>query len=529
VDPVSKPPPREFNASPWLLLAVLASAVGAAALGARDLPDWQTVQRAYQRHDPAFDIALRATPLGPVAKRTHDAQEYCTSCHLTGAGYAAADGLVFAAHPPVGHDPLELGCTPCHGGDPASTAFHDEPTFGHPTPLTGQQAWTACLLCHDAEADDDALEAFADPQLLQRQLGRGVEYDGGCQACHQLGARGGLVGPDLRGFGATPVSDETAPYASRLEQARLQLEDPRALNPAGTMPVPDLGDQEREQVAQWLALQGHITDQDQGAWRPGRDDRLLCSEALYHLLCQPCHGEHMEGRERGRAPGAVPALGSALWRAYASPDMVRHVIQEGRPGSLMEGFRPREGQAILREAELDALVDLALDGGDLVQSRPGELERIARDSCIACHPLREDYLEAVPPEDRSAYLPEHPWRWSLEDWLEDEGLRVDSCDELAEAEDGAPVTVHAGERLYDQLCVHCHDDGERSPQRREASAPALRGFFEREHHDAGYLLASVVVGRADAPPIKWRHQGVTAGEYTPTQLACLARWLEKNP
>ncbi len=526
---MSQPSARDFAASPWLLLAVLAAGVAAAALGARDLPDWRAVQRDYRQGDPDFEIALRAAPLGPVADRTPDGQEYCVSCHLTGAGYAPGEGSVFSAHPEVGHDPLELGCTPCHGGDPGSTAFHHEPAFGRHTPRTGQQAWVSCLLCHDAEGGDPALEAFADPPLLQRQLGRAVEYDGGCLACHRLGARGGLVGPDLRAFGATPVSDETAPYASRLEQARLQLEDPRALNAAGTMPVPDLGGEERERVALWLALQGHITELDQDAWRPGRDEALPSTEARYHLLCQPCHGEHLEGRERGRAPGAVPALGSALWRAYTSADMVRHVIREGRPGSLMEGFRPEEGQAILGEAELDALVDLVLDGGTLARIVDAEQQRVAAEACSACHPARQDYLEAVEPQDRAAYLSEHPWRWSLEDWLEDEGLAFGSCEEPAEDEHGAPLTVHAGERLYEQLCVHCHDDPERSPPGREPSAPALRGFFEHEHHDAGYLLASVVLGRPDALPHKWRHQGVTAGEYTPTQLACLVRWLEENP
>jgi mono/diheme cytochrome c family protein len=528
VDPVSEPTRASFAISPWLLLAVLGAAVGAAVLGARDLPDWRSHQDRYAQAQPDFEPALRAAPIGPVAATSADGLEYCSSCHLAGAGYEALDEEPFAAHPDVGHDPLELGCTPCHRGDPGSLAFHEAPAFGRDVPLDGEQAWTACLHCHDALVQAELLAPW--PAVAERQalLARLFE-DHGCLACHEAGARGGLIGPELTAFGATPVSDPTAAYTGRMEQASMQLEDPAALQPATRMPTPALEPAEREALAVWLSLLGHVVEQDHDAWHPGQPDQLECAGEVFTWLCQPCHGDDGSGRERGRPPGAVPALGSELWLAYTDPELIRHVIEQGRDGSLMEGFHAATGAPILTAAEVDALVDHLRDGVLVQQPDRESYQRVAAGSCEACHPLRDDYLADRDDDQRAAFLAEHPWRWSLEDWLADEGLTLDSCDVKVEDEQGQPMVVHAGEQLYDDLCVHCHQDPQRAPPGEEPSAPMLRGWFEREHHDAGMLLASVVIGRPDAPPTKWRHQGVTTGEYTPTQLACLARWLEANP
>jgi len=528
VDPVAKPALRPFAASPWLVLAVLACGAGAVALGLEDRPDWRVMQDEYGLEAPDFDPGLRAAPIGPVANRPPDGREYCSSCHLAGAGYAPLDDLPFATHPDVGHDPLEFGCTPCHRGDPGSLAFHEAPAFGRDVPLSGRQAWASCLHCHDATIEVDLLApwpAVAERQALLTQLFEDLS----CLACHSTGARGGLVGPDLAAFGASPVSDPTAVFGSRLDQASMQLEDPGALQPASKMPTPALEPAEREALAEWLSLLGHLQEQNHGAWVPGAPDPQACVGETYSWFCQPCHAEDGGGLERGRAPGSIPALASELWLSYTSPELIRHTIEQGRGGSLMEGFRPSEGTSILTEQEIDAIVDHIRDAGLVQQPDTETYARVATGSCEACHPLRTDYLEGRDDAQRAAFLIEHPWRWSLEDWLADEGLDIDRCDVDAEDDEGLPIVVHTGEQLYDDLCVHCHEDPQRGPAGDEPSAPALRGFFEQEHHDAGYLLASVVIGRPDAPVGKWRHQGITAGEYTPTQLACLARWLEANP
>ncbi len=525
---MSKPSLQPFAASPWLVLTVVGAGIAAAALGARDLPDWRAVQDDYQSLAPEFEPELRAAPIGPVADVPVDGREYCSSCHIAGAGYAAFEGQPFGAHPEVGHDPLELGCTPCHRGDPGSLAFHDEPAFGRDTPMSGAWSWMSCLQCHDARLEPELMAPYPRAVALQTQLHDLMERHG-CLACHTMGGRGGLVGPELAAFGATPVSDPTAVYEGRRIQARMQLEDPLVLQPASKMPTMELDPIEREALAVWLSLQGHVDAHNHGAWDPGAPASVDCSGKTYHWFCEPCHANDGSGRERGRAPGAVPALASPLWLTYTSEDFVRHTIAEGRDGSLMEAFRSEDGQPIITEDELDALVDHVLTANLVWEPDQQTYDRVAAASCEACHTERSDYLEGRDDAARAAYLAEHPWRWSVDDWLADEGLVIDSCEVQDQDEEGQVVLVHAGEQLYEDLCVHCHEDPERGPLGDEPSAPALRGFFEHEHHDAGYLLASVVIGRPDAPPTKWRHQGVTAGEYTPQQLACLARWLEDTP
>ena len=255
------------------------------------------------------------------------------------------------------------------------------------------------------------------------------------------------------------------------------------------------------------------------------------TEQVFAGFCQPCHGAAGEGLELGARPAAVPALASHLWRAYTHRDIMRHAIEEGRAGSLMEAFHSDQPDhdAILTQDEVDGLVDLLANGGLVAEPDPLAMTRVVPPSCVLCHFERGDYLEERGDDERLAFLTDHPWQWEVQDWLEDEGFAVASCDEDGVDEDGNPVAVHAGEALYTGLCVHCHEDPELGPAGYTPSAPNLRGCMQRPHFDAGYLLASITIGRPDAPATKWRHQGVTGGEYTPDQLVCLVRWLEDNP
>lgn len=509
MDPVT----RDFSASPWLIGAVAAAAVAVGVLAAGHHPGWRAVQARYAEPHPDFEPGLRLA-----------GGEACGTCHLAGAGYEPLDAAPFAAHPAVGHDPLDFGCVPCHGGDGASLAWHDAAAYGRDPPLPGWLAWAACLHCHDPLRED--LSAFPAVDTLRVGLEASLRA-GGCPACHRSTGRGGLVGPDLARFGATPVSDPTAPWGGRRDQAKLQLEDPLAVQPAARMPTPDLDPDEREVLAAWLSLLGR--PQGEGAWHPAEGLDPADGEALYAWFCRPCHGQDGQGLERGSRPGAVPALASPLWRTYVPPDLLRATLRKGRDGALMEGFLAEGAAPILEEAEVDTLLEhIASDAlpGDLDE---GSYERVAAGSCATCHALREDYLAGRSEPDKVAFLAEHPWRWALADWLDDEGLELGDCSEEALDEEGRPQRVDAGERLYTGLCVHCHDDNAEAPVGQAPAAPSLRGALAREHFDAGYLLAGAVLGRADAPPTKWRHQGITAGEYTPVQLGCLVRWLEANP
>lgn len=511
MDPVT----RDAWARPRLVGLVALAGAATALLLLRSTPAWRAVQGRYRADRASFEIGLRTA-----------AGEHCATCHLAGAGYEPLAEAPFQAHPEVGHDPLELGCTPCHGGDAASLALHDRAAFGRDPPLPGWLAWAACLRCHDPA--DGELDPW--PQVAAFRGVLGEAFDGaGCAACHRLVGRGGLVGPDLTAFGATPVSDPTAPWAGRFEQASLQIEDPGAAQPAPRMPTPDLDLVEREALAAWLSLAGRAAAPT--AWDPvaPEPDGGQGGAVVFARFCSPCHGAEGEGRERGRPPGAVPALASPLWLTYAPPDLVRHAVREGRDGSQMEGFRAEGAAPILTDGEVEAVLDLVLGGRLDPTPDAVERDRVAAGACATCHPLRADHLAGRGDAGRAAYQVEHPWRWTLADWEADEGFAHGDCAEDLALKDGTHARVHAGERLYGTLCVGCHEDPKRAPAAQEPSAPALRGALRRPHFDAGYLLASVVLGRSDAAPVKWRHQGVLAAEYTPRRLACLAAWLEEQP
>ncbi|MFH1468490.1 MAG: c-type cytochrome [Pseudomonadota bacterium] len=504
---------RDFSASPWLVGVVLAAGAVVAVVGAGVRPAWRAVQARYATGHAGFDPGLRAV-----------GGEHCGTCHLASAGYEPLAQEPFAAHPAVGHDPLDFGCVPCHGGDGASLAPHTAAAYGRDPPLPGRLAWAACLHCHDPRREE--LASFPALGALQARLETSMR-ETGCPACHRSAGRGGLVGPDLSAFAATPVSDPTAPYGGRRGQAERQLEDPLSLQPAARMPTPDLEPDEREALAAWLSLLGRTRGVD--AWLPTGALDPEDGAALYTWFCGPCHGEDGEGLERGRRPGAVPALASPLWLAYAPPELLRATLEGGRDGALMEGFRAEGAVPILSEAEVDALLE-HIDSGALVTERDAATyARVAAGSCATCHTLREDYLAGRSEAEQVAILAEHPWRWGLDDWLDDEGLDLGDCGEDVEDAEGQRMRVDAGEHLYTGLCVHCHDDPAEAPPGQAPAAPSLRGALTRQHFDAGYLLAGAVMGRADAPPTKWRHQGITEGEYTAVQLACLARWLEANP
>ncbi len=517
---MNQPPIKGFAASPWLLAAVASSAILSALMATRDRPAWQQVQAEYAQANAGFELGLRAMPARVSPGTAADSQEYCSSCHLAGAGYEPLQDEPFAAHADVWHDPLELGCTPCHKGDPGALELHEGAAYGMDAPLPGSLAWAACLHCHDPATSPEAFAPW--PALVQARAELAASLEGGgCAGCHRIGGRGGLVGPDLLDFGQRVVADPTAPYDCALGWAQQQLEDPHALQQAARMPTPDLDSEQRQLLAAWLSLLGHLQRDQQEGWQPTAPGAALDAERLYATFCGACHGPSGGGRERGRAPGAVPALASTLWLSYTSEELLRQVLSQGRPGSLMEGFASDEPgrEPILEPAELDALLELLHSGA--LAPQPGAASE-APGSCELCHFQRSEYLDLPDP----LALSEHPWTWDLDAWLQDEGFETGDCQLPA---DGEAAATHSGEQLYTSLCVHCHEDSQLGPVGNEPAAPVLRGALQREHFDAAYLLGSVVIGRPDAAPIKWRHQGITAGEYGAQQLACLVSWLEANP
>lgn len=502
----------DFGPGPRLLAAVAVLAVLAVVLLLRDVPDHVRIQDRYRAVYPDFSPGVRLL-VSPDGR-----SERCVTCHLAGAGYPpVAEVPVLAAHPDVGHLPEDLGCVPCHRGDPDRLARHAAAARGMDPPLSGGQddpgslAWVSCLGCHGGPGDP---VPAAWPQMDRaRTAVDDALRTGACLGCHRAGEPGGVVGPDLATLPDRVLTDPFSSFGGIHAQVRARLADPTALLAISRMPDPGLGPVEGEILATWL-----VTPRRPGSWSPPVP---LDGPDTWTRVCAGCHGTWGEGQDAGSRPGPVPAVGSLLWTRYVDPRLVRATVEQGRSGTFMGGFRPVEGEPVLPEAAVEAVVDLLLRG-DLVSgngARVGEATRtmdaVATGTCGACHDP-SDPRGDVAVEQRRAVFDRHPWRFTLPP--------ADPAACGPPDGSGAPAgePAHAGEALYRSLCVECHADADRDPA---APAPSLRDLARRPYVDHGYLAASLVLGRPDAPPTRWRHQGVLAGAYGPRDVSCVVRWL----
>jgi mono/diheme cytochrome c family protein len=178
----------------------------------------------------------------------------------------------FAAHPDVGHDPLQYGCVVCHGGQGRATEKADaHGTAPHwPEPMLPQRyAYAGCGGCHTH---------LAVPNLSHVTRGRALfeRYD--CFTCHSLDKRGGTLRPG----GAQGV---TAPDLSRVGGSgfdRQWYENHLAHHAAAAN-------------GPWRASFGGIAPEDRQAIDVFLSSRvgapgLVEAKAVFHSLgCRGCH------------------------------------------------------------------------------------------------------------------------------------------------------------------------------------------------------------------------------------------------
>ena len=236
--------------------------------------EWRRVQRVYRAQLPVqqadeFNVQLRQiyAPALRVADR-------CISCHVGMApGETGIKGKPeFAAHPDVGHDPLQYGCVVCHGGQGRATEKADaHGTAPHwPTPMLPQRyAYAGCGGCHSH---------LAVPNLSQVAHGRALFERNDCLTCHSLDKRGGtlrpggaqgVAGPDLSRAGGTGFDRQW--YQKHLAH-RATAAEASWRTSFGEIPPPD-----REALEVFLSSR---------VGAPG----LVEAKAVFHSLgCRGCH------------------------------------------------------------------------------------------------------------------------------------------------------------------------------------------------------------------------------------------------
>ncbi|GMV39865.1 MAG: hypothetical protein AMXMBFR64_15810 [Myxococcales bacterium] len=395
-------------------LSVLLTGLLAVAPAKDHFSEWRATQERYN----SLASAPIPVELRQVWKPDRGTVDRCTSCHL---GMGPAEPLsaekVFAAHPPMPHDPSDIGCTVCHSGQGrATTAAGAHGKVAHWTePLLPMEHIEAgCGSCHG-----DARPASS--QTIAR--GEALFAQADCYACHKVDGKGRGTGPDLSGVGARayvhdwnarhaalaatgangPWKDSFRPVpldqvaaidawldtrikAPRLMAAQTLVHDLGCLGchkvrGTGGDDGPELSESWRTRTPEWLTehfispqalVPGSLMpdfglSRDQASllttWvlslrGPGRtrNERTFAQDGatLYGAFCAACHGPSGEGRRYGQTPSTFPAIGSPDFLAVASDDMLRKTLLDGRPGRRMPAWGTKEGG--FRPEEVEALV-----------------------------------------------------------------------------------------------------------------------------------------------------------------------------
>lgn len=324
-------------------LAMLAF-LGWAAFEENVLREWRSVQRRYRETAPADVASAFSIQLRQIVIPGLRATDRCVSCHVGMAvGETALGGeALFRAHPRIPHDPAELGCTICHGGQGAATEgadAHGEVPFWPEPMIPKRYAYAGCGSCHTHLAVS-AIAAMEHGRALVERLD--------CLACHALDGRGGTLRPGgaagIDGGDLSRIGMRGVPagwYEKHLERAS------RERHPAwGASFGRPIGLEDRE------ALDAYLRSRT-GA--PG----LVEGKSLFHSLgCRGCHKVNGVGGDDG------PDLTREGLRDPGRLDFSRVPDRRDLSGWLAEHFRnPASivaGSAMpvlgLGESQIDGLV-----------------------------------------------------------------------------------------------------------------------------------------------------------------------------
>ncbi|MBI3048119.1 MAG: cytochrome c [Acidobacteria bacterium] len=345
------------------LLRVLAvvSVVFLAALAVAPLRPYFAEWRRAQQHYNALASANGARPI-PIAlqqiwKPELGIADRCISCHLgMGESGPVPGDPLFAAHPKIPHEPLEFGCTVCHGGQGRATtrdAAHGFVSHWDQQMLPREHVQAGCGTCHNDSPAPRVKEAEA---LALRK---------GCFGCHKVEGRGGDEAPVLDTAGLKPIGDlnfARVPGEQTLTNyMRRHLLDPAGVVPLSLMVPQPITDAEADLLTTWILslrrreLPAEYLPRDRVRRMLLAEARpLMSGEAAFGAYCSACHGPQGEGRNYGGQPTRFPAIGSPDFLDVASDAFLAGTITNGRPGRRMPPLAGPNGT--LRADELASLV-----------------------------------------------------------------------------------------------------------------------------------------------------------------------------
>ena len=202
-----------FSSLGVLLLLVIA------AVSENFFKEWHGIQASAKNQEGAVETRLRQI-VNPNLKTA----DRCVTCHI---GMAPGEQIssplkVAAVHKPVVHNPSEMGCTVCHGGQGAATTkedAHGTVEFWTEPMLPAKYAYASCGSCHTP---------LNVPNLPVLENARKTFERLDCYACHRVEGRGGtqrvggnvtgMEGPDLSAVGIKGYKADW--YATHLQKSQ---------------------------------------------------------------------------------------------------------------------------------------------------------------------------------------------------------------------------------------------------------------------------------------------------------------------
>jgi mono/diheme cytochrome c family protein len=188
--------PTELHLSRLLrvfaLLSLAVCALLALAPARSHFTQWRAAQQRYNRLAKADKKPPIAVEVKQIWSPDLEVTDRCGSCHLAAGDFAApvAGAPLYAAHPPIPHNPRQLGCTLCHGGQGRATtaeaahgnvAHWDEPMLPHGYEQAG------CGSCHSGLQIGNAARIAKGKSLVAEVKCNGCHHDNLAPALDTMG------------------------------------------------------------------------------------------------------------------------------------------------------------------------------------------------------------------------------------------------------------------------------------------------------------------------------------------------------
>jgi mono/diheme cytochrome c family protein len=491
--------------------------------------EWRKMQNEYNKLARHAGLPPIPVSIKQIWRPELAVVDRCSSCHL---GIDVAPPLagkpLYAAHPPVPHEPRDMGCTVCHGGQGRATsaaAAHGDPEVWRDPMLPRGFEEAGCGACHSGLKIGSA-------KLID--AGRKIVDEAKCADCHRVGFE---KAPDLSSIGLRGFrADWHAKHIERSATAKSGLWT-TAFAPLADDEVTAVGELLRASVGaprlmagKALAYQSgcrgcHRIDGVGGDDGPDLSDeghKRFADLSFAHVAGPATLAnwlqQHFLDPQRVVANSQMPNLGFSA----AQADLLTMYVLSLRRQTIPEGLAPRDRVRLERLGERD----FGTDG-----------ESLFGVFCAACHGPRGEgrrfqTLKSVFPaigepeflaiaDDaflRKTLMNGRPGRRMPAWGTKDGGLRPEEVDTVigflrtlepkaptADEVNAAAVDLDKGTRLFAGLCARCH--GERAEG--SAVAPPLAAADNPVTADDSRIFGTVTVGVAGTAMGSFR--GLDAG------------------